>query len=325
MSLPAQNVAPQLTATPGQTVFPFAWRCDDAAVVRVWVNDVLDGGFAVALNADQTAAPGGTITRALACFGGEVVTVERTTPQTQLTSLAAYNPFPAATITSTLDRVVMLLQEVAAVAFNKCIRAARSSLLKLSSLELPAPVVNKVLGWADAGGGLFRLANIDQAPAGPVGPPGAGAAFSVAYMDINTGRGDLAKQIASGGTAQVTAYLHSKLLGADMALNAAAGSITINNPGTYLIRAGFEFKTISTDTWNGVVRGELRKAGLKVANMGRDVRDVTTLLDYEANGGGEIVLDLLAADVLSFWLNPGIYAGANTKFETVRFTVQRIA
>jgi hypothetical protein len=161
MSLAAQNVAPQAVAAPGQLLFPFAWRCDDPTTVKVWVNDVQDGGFAVALNADQTAAPGGSITRAVACFGGEVVTVERTSPQTQTTSLVRYGPFPADTVTSMLDKAVMLLQEVAAVALLKGIRAARSTLAKYSTLELPTPTLGSLLQWADGGGGLLKLDNVD--------------------------------------------------------------------------------------------------------------------------------------------------------------------
>jgi hypothetical protein len=167
MSLPAQNVALQAVANPGQTVFPFGWRCDDPTTVKVWVNDVADGGFAIFLNADQTAAPGGTITRGVACAGGEVVTVERTSPQTQTTNLGRYIPFPADTVTTMLDKAVMLLQEVAAVALSKCLKAARSSLSHLASLELPAPVAGKALAWVDAGAGLFRLDLLSIVGGGP--------------------------------------------------------------------------------------------------------------------------------------------------------------
>jgi hypothetical protein len=157
MSLPAQNVAPQAVANPGQTVFPFVWRCDDPTTVKVWVNDAQDGGFAVALNADQTATPGGSITRAVPCVGGEVVTVERTSPQTQTTNLVRYGPFPADTVTNLMDRMTMLLQEVAGVAIGKAVKAARASMARFSSLELPAPVNGRVLGYADGGGGLSKL------------------------------------------------------------------------------------------------------------------------------------------------------------------------
>lgn len=138
MTVAAQNVAPQAVAAAGQTVFPFAWRCDNSSLVAVWVNNIQDGGFAVALNADQTAAPGGTITRASACLGGEVVTVERVSALTQTAAFTKYGPFPASTITNFIDSVVMLAQEARAL-IDRTLRAARSNVSKFSSLELPDP------------------------------------------------------------------------------------------------------------------------------------------------------------------------------------------
>ena len=83
MSLPAQNSAQQVSAAAGQLIFPFSWRCDDTATVLVWVNNVQVGGSTVALNADQTASPGGTVTLAAAAALGDIVTIERQTAQTQ--------------------------------------------------------------------------------------------------------------------------------------------------------------------------------------------------------------------------------------------------
>src|SRR3954462_143875 len=106
MTVAAQSTSPQVVAAAGQITFPFAWRADSSAVVTVWVNDVQDGGFTVALNADQTAAPGGTVTRTAPALGGEVVTIERVTPQTQNTALTRYGPFAADTMTAVFDKAV---------------------------------------------------------------------------------------------------------------------------------------------------------------------------------------------------------------------------
>jgi hypothetical protein len=161
MSLPAQNVAPQLVAAAGQLTFPFAWRCDDSTLVQVWVNDTLDGGFNVVLNADQTAAPGGTITRMTPCALGDVVTVERSSPQTQTTSLTRYGPFPADTITTALDKMVMLLQELAAKAL-RALTFKRSHIPLLVSTEMPGPVAGAVLAWV-AAGAQFQLSSVPVA------------------------------------------------------------------------------------------------------------------------------------------------------------------
>lgn len=114
MTVPAQSTSQQFIAAAGQLVFPFSWRADSSGVVTVWVDDVPDGGFTVALNADQVAAPGGTITRAAPAVGGEVITVERVTPLTQDVAFSRYGPFAADTVTAALDKAVMLIQELTA-------------------------------------------------------------------------------------------------------------------------------------------------------------------------------------------------------------------
>jgi hypothetical protein len=163
MTVAAQVPSQQIAAAAGQTVFPFAWRCDDSTTVVVYVNDALDGGFTVILNADQVAAPGGTITRAVPSVLGDLITVERVTPQTQTTALTKYGPFPASTITNALDRMVMLLQEVWAKV-SRSVNFPRSILTKLLSFDLPAPQGGGTpFGWRTDDGGLhYYIANVPQ-------------------------------------------------------------------------------------------------------------------------------------------------------------------
>jgi hypothetical protein len=58
MTLPAQNVAPQIVAAPGQTAFPFSWRCDSSTLVSVWVDDVQVGGPASRSTQTRPQHPG---------------------------------------------------------------------------------------------------------------------------------------------------------------------------------------------------------------------------------------------------------------------------
>lgn len=153
MSLPAQNPAQQVVATSGQTVIPFSWRCDDSSLITVWVNDNLVGGWTPALNADQTASPGGSVVLATPSAAGDIVTVERVNPQTQNFALTAYNPFTAVALVAAMDRIVELVQEV----FAKVARVfyvKRSMQAKIASFELPAPAVGQVLTWVSGDGGL---------------------------------------------------------------------------------------------------------------------------------------------------------------------------
>lgn len=204
MSLPAQNPYPQQVAAAGATVFAFAWRCDNSNLVVVYVNDAQDGGFTVQLNADQVAAPGGTITRAVPCAGGDIVTIERVNPQTQNFNITAYNPFTAVALTLALDRILEMVQEVWAK-LARGFYVKRSVQSKIASFELPAPVDGQVIGWRSNDGGathyLDNLGNVlvgatlpgtmvkNEVPGGAVnGTTGSdgNAAFALAHTPIST-------------------------------------------------------------------------------------------------------------------------------------------
>ena len=99
-------------AASGATVYYFTFRCDGASWVKVYIGGVLQSsGYTVALNADQDASPGGSVT-----FGSataSTVRIERETPLTQETNYTAYDAFPAETHELALDKAVMLVQDEA--------------------------------------------------------------------------------------------------------------------------------------------------------------------------------------------------------------------
>jgi hypothetical protein len=167
MSLPAQNPSQSMVAIAAQTVFPFTFRCDDSTQIQAWVGDAQQGGIIVALNGDQVAAPGGTVTLAPQAAGA-VVTVERVNPQTQTLALTAYNPYTAAAITLALDKVVELLQEFWALV-ARVPRITRANRLSMDNFDMPAPVVGASIGWAQTLAGKFYLSNIGAGGAGPGG------------------------------------------------------------------------------------------------------------------------------------------------------------
>jgi hypothetical protein len=97
-------------AAAGGTVYYFTFRCDDAAWAKVYVAEVLKTtGIVVALNADQEASPGGSVTFSAAAAG--VVRIQRETPLTQETNYTAYDAFPAETHEFALDKGVMQMQD----------------------------------------------------------------------------------------------------------------------------------------------------------------------------------------------------------------------
>jgi hypothetical protein len=163
MTVAVQTPLVNAVAAGGQTVFPFAFRCDDSATIVVYKNDILQAGgaYAVALNADQTAAPGGTVTFGVGLLANDIVSIERDSVEQQTAHFTAYSAFPAATVETALDRAVMIIQEIWAV-FTRVFRVTRANLSKLSSLDWPTPELGKLVGWGDGGAGKFKLINYES-------------------------------------------------------------------------------------------------------------------------------------------------------------------
>jgi hypothetical protein len=103
----------ELAGTAGVFAYAFTFRCDDSSWVKVYLDDALQAaGYSVALNADQEASPGGTVTFVTAPDGLDV-RIQRETPKTQLTNYTAYDAFPAASHEAALDKIVATIQDEA--------------------------------------------------------------------------------------------------------------------------------------------------------------------------------------------------------------------
>jgi len=97
-------------AAAGATVYYFTFRCDAASWVKTYVGGVLTTtGITVALNADQDASPGGSVTFLSAAT--ETVRIERDTPLTQEVNYNDYDAFPAATHEAALDKLTLAVQD----------------------------------------------------------------------------------------------------------------------------------------------------------------------------------------------------------------------
>lgn len=161
MSLPVQVPLQSVVAVAGQTVFPFTFRCDDGTTIQVYLNDVLQGGATVAPNADQTAAPGGTVTLVAPAAVNDVVSIERVTPPAQTMALTPFGAFGAVAFIAVLDKIVELVQEVLAT-LGRMFRVTRANLALFSSLDLPTPQDGMALAYAadPAHAGKFTLSSI---------------------------------------------------------------------------------------------------------------------------------------------------------------------
>lgn len=157
MTVPVQTPSTTILAAGGQTIFPFNFRCDDSTTIHVFADDVERFDGVVALNADQTAAPGGTVTLPAQAVGVSV-TIERQGSQQQSLAISAYGAFQAASLMLGLDRLVMLVQEFYA-RLSRTASITRKNLALMSTTDLPTPTNGSLLKWVDAGGGKSKLDN----------------------------------------------------------------------------------------------------------------------------------------------------------------------
>lgn len=158
MSLPAQNPSQSFLAAAGQTIFPFTWRADSSGVVSAYINDIVQGGYAINLNVDQVNTPGGSITFDSPLNNGDAVTIERVNPLTQTVALTAYQPFSAAAVVAALDRVMEILQEFE-TGLIRAFKVSRANAATMVSLELPAPQAGTFLAWAKNNTNKYFLTN----------------------------------------------------------------------------------------------------------------------------------------------------------------------
>ena len=100
--------------------FTFGFACQSTSDVSVVKTDAnafdaslsLGADFTVALNPDQVASPGGTVTLAVAPASGYQVTVLRSIQLTQATSLPNQGGWYPKVVENALDKITMALQQL---------------------------------------------------------------------------------------------------------------------------------------------------------------------------------------------------------------------
>lgn len=143
------------------TAFPFSFKVFAASDVAVTRADtlgaetalVLNSDFTVALNPDQDAAPGGTVTLAAPLATGHRLAVTSVVPNLQPTDITNNGGFYPRVIEDALDRHVVQIQQID----EKVARALKVGITSpLGSLALPAPVAGTVVGWNNTNDGLVN-------------------------------------------------------------------------------------------------------------------------------------------------------------------------
>lgn len=147
------------------TEFPFAFKVFGASDLYVVQADAtgtetvltLTTHYTVALNADQNADPGGTVTLLAALATGTTLVVSSELPNLQPTDLTNNGGFYPKVITNALDRLTILVQQLVE-------KVSRSLKMAISTpdgvdAQLPAPVPYALIGWNSTGTG-FQNADV---------------------------------------------------------------------------------------------------------------------------------------------------------------------
>ena len=175
------------------TAFPFAFKVFSATDVRVVLADaagaesdlVLGTHYAVALNADQDANPGGTVTTTAAYATGYTLTLTSGLQNLQPVTLTNNGGFYPTVIKNALDRLTILVQQLAE-------QVSRAVKVSISSATAPDSLIASLLTAVSS---ALTYSNNASASATAAASSASAAAASVA------------SSIAKTGTQSVTAVL----------------------------------------------------------------------------------------------------------------------
>lgn len=222
------------------TVFPFTYKVFAAADLRViktstlGVNTdlVLTTNYTVALNADQNSNPGGSVTALVAPATGEKLTVVGNMALLQPTALTNGGGFYPDVIENSLDRGVMLEQQLA-MDSARSVKFPVADDLSLVS-ELPSAVLraNKALVFgADGSVGISASNFNDQAGAAAASAAAAAASAVTAGTQATTATTQAGIATTQSGIATAQAVIATTQAGiaTTQATSASASATTAAN------------------------------------------------------------------------------------------------
>lgn len=175
------------------TAFPFSFKVFAASDVAVTRADplgaetalVLNSDFTVALNPDQDAAPGGTVTLAAPLATGHRLAVTSVVPNLQPTDITNNGGFYPRVIEDALDRHVAQIQQID----EKVDRALKVAITStLGDQALPSPVAGMLIGWNESNDGLKNYAPIGGTLLGQQLAAAYGSSL-VGFQQAGTGAG----------------------------------------------------------------------------------------------------------------------------------------
>ena len=144
------------------TAYPFAFKvfsASDLLVVLALTStgaetvQTITTNYTVALNADQSTSPGGTVTMLVAPAAGYTLTLTSQVANLQPTDLTNAGGFYPKVINDALDRATIQIQQLA----EKAGRALQVSVSTVANIVLPAPSAGTLLGWDATGSNLINI------------------------------------------------------------------------------------------------------------------------------------------------------------------------
>ena len=144
------------------TAYPFAFKvfsASDLLVVLALTStgaetvQTITTNYTVALNADQSTSPGGTVTMLVAPAAGYTLTLTSQVANLQPTDLTNAGGFYPKVINDALDRATIQIQQLA----EKAGRALQVSVSTVANIVLPAPSAGNLLGWDATGSNLINI------------------------------------------------------------------------------------------------------------------------------------------------------------------------
>lgn len=190
------NTRVSYTGNGTTSVFAFTFPTQAASHIHVFIyGGEMSDSFTVALNSNQVATPGGTVTFLVTPPVGAPIVIERTLPYTQTTVWSAYSPITAKSLNDTADRTVMQIQQLNRKTTDTAARAEELIALGVGP-QGPTGATGATGAQGPQGIQGATGATGAQGPAGSINAIGSNLDFTNTYKGIN-----LPTPSASGDTA----------------------------------------------------------------------------------------------------------------------------
>lgn len=295
--------------TAGQTQLPFSFAIFELTDVYVATATsdlevashlVYGSDYTVTMNADQSTAPGGTVTLFTPIVDGQVVVVGSAIPYNQTTQLTNFSRFPPEIINTALDRIVVQIQQIVEGLDRTLSVPVTSSMTPDEMITMLLKAQNDASKYADVAAKSAseakavedRLTSSETSLAAELAAEGEAQISAIrqeggAQKGVVTAEGDAQVQRINSEVSQTLLELgiscqeQTWVVGAD---TAAGTTITIPNGLKYMV--GRHHLRLS---WNGLV--------LYPGENFTEVGDTDTMSSRIS-----CLFDLAAGDVLNAWV-----------------------